>query len=606
METAAHAMPSYIVYALILLAAAVIVVTVFRRLRLSPVLGYLGAGMVIGPYGLGLITDAEQLNHFAEIGIVFLMFTIGLELSLERLKALRRYMLGLGSIQVVVTTGALTGIALLFGLPFETALVVGCALSLSSTAFVLQLIMERGEQTTRHGRVGISVLLMQDLAVVPMLTLVPVLKSGGDNMLMLVAQAMGIAMVAMVAMILLGRLIMRPLYRWVAGGRNQEVFIAMTLLVALGAGWLTAHFGLSMALGAFLAGMLLSETEFRHQVESDIRPFRGLLLGLFFMSVGMMMSVPLFFEKINLIFGLLVLLLLVKAVILTLAAKLFNLTWGVAVRVGLLLAQGGEFAFIILGTAAQAGLVENDVRQILLLVVTLSMIVTPLLAFFAGKLASRIDRSQTVMDLGRVREETEGLENHVLIAGFGRVGQTLAHMLKSRGIPYVALDNDPTLIQRAQAFYKHAYFGDAARESILEAAGTERASVAVVTLNDPIAAAQTVAALRRHFPRLHIAARAYDNTHAAALREAGADTIVPETVEASLILGKLILNTAGSDYEGTQMLIDEMRATGYRFLDALVTGHEEEEHISAAKKAKKPRKTKPRKTKAPVKAKAKA
>ncbi|MBI1364008.1 MAG: hypothetical protein GC134_08480 [Proteobacteria bacterium] len=592
MEQAVDSPQSLIVYALILLAAAVVVVTLFRRLRLSPVLGYLGAGMAIGPYGLQLVNDAESLAHFSEIGIVFLLFTIGLELSFERLNALKRYMLGLGSIQVVVTSAVFTGVAILCGLPFESALVAGSALSLSSTAFVLQLFMERGEQTTRHGRVGISVLLMQDLAVVPMLTLVPILKSGGGNVGMLVAQAMGIALIAMTAMILLGRLIMRPLYRWVASSRNQEVFIAMTLLVALGAGWLTSHFGLSMALGAFLAGMLLSETEFRHQVESDIRPFRGLLLGLFFMSVGMMMEVPLLFENLWLIIALLLVVVTVKCIILTIAARAFNLTWGVAVRVGLLLAQGGEFAFIIFGVAAKAGLMDEHIRQLLLLVVTLSMVVTPLLAYLAGRLASRIDRSQTVMDLGRVREETEHLNQHVLIAGFGRVGQTIAHMLDMKHIKYVALENDPMLVQRAQAFYSHVYFGDATRESILEAAGTERASIAVVTLNNPIAAAHTVAALRKHFPRLHIAARAYDNTHAAALREAGADTIVPETIEASLILGKLVLRSSGADYESCQMLTDEIRATGYRFLDMLVTGQEEDEHHPPAPSQGKTRKPK--------------
>jgi monovalent cation:H+ antiporter-2, CPA2 family len=426
---------------LIFLVAAVVVVPAFRRLRTSPVLGYLAAGILVGPHGLAVIRDSESAHTLAEFGVVFLLFMIGLEFSAERLRALGHYVFGLGALQVTVTGCLIGGVAWALGATEEAAIIIGGGLALSSTAFVLQLLIERGERATSFGNISFAVLLFQDLAIVPLLMLVSLLGEGEGTFITAMGMAVVKAAVALLLVVGVGRLILRPVYRIIAETRSSELFVATTLLVILGTGWLMSLVGISMVLGAFLAGILLSETEYRHQVEADIRPFRGILLGLFFMSVGMSIDIALIWSELAQITLLVIGLMVGKSIVTAALCRGFGLPVSVSVRVGLLLSQGGEFGFILFLTASTLGLLAAETTQILLASVALTMVATPLMAYAGSQFSSFWARHEKVSVAG-VEQIGEDLHDHVLIAGFGRVGQTVAKMLSAGGISYAALDLD--------------------------------------------------------------------------------------------------------------------------------------------------------------------
>ncbi|MHA1165959.1 MAG: monovalent cation:proton antiporter-2 (CPA2) family protein, partial [Alphaproteobacteria bacterium] len=413
---------------LIFLVAAIVVVPAFRRLRTSPILGYLAAGILVGPYGLAVISDTKSAHTLAEFGVVFLLFMIGLELSVERLRSLGRYVFGLGALQVTVTGCLIGGVAWVLGATGEAAIIIGGGLALSSTAFVLQLLIERGERAASFGNISFAVLLFQDLAVVPLLMLVTLLGGGEGSFLAAMGFAIVKATVALVLVIGIGRLILRPVYRIIAGTRSSELFVATTLLVVLGIGWLMSLVGISMILGAFLAGFLLSETEYRHQVEADIRPFRGILLGLFFMTVGMSIDIALIQSELAQITLIVIGLMAGKSIVTAALCRGFGLPVGDSVRVGLLLSQGGEFGFILFLTAGALGLLTTETTQILLASVTLTMVATPVMAYAGGQFSSFWARREkvSVAGAGKIGDD---LHDHVLIAGFGRVGQTVAKVL---------------------------------------------------------------------------------------------------------------------------------------------------------------------------------
>lgn len=550
---------------LVFLLAPVIVVPLFRRLRSSPILGYLVAGIAIGPHGLGLIRESELTALLAELGVAFLLFAIGLELSLERLRVMRRLVFGLGGLQVLVSALLIGLIAGAADVGTAAALVIGGALALSSTAFVLQLLVERGEQVTRFGRAAFAILLCQDLAVVPLLALVPVLALDPPSLLAALAAAALKAAAALALIIAIGRLAVRPVFRMVVATRSPELFVSATLLAILGTGWLSALGGLSLPLGAFLAGLLLSETEYRHQVEADIRPFRGLLVGLFFMTVGLAMDLPAVADRWAEILLLLVALLTVKAVVIAGLCRGFGLPAGDALRIGLLLAQGGEFGFVVFAAALEHKILEPELGQILLATVAASLLVTPLLAELGARLARRISHRQPG-DLAAVQQESEGLHDHVLIAGFGRVGQTVAKVLAAADVPYLALDLDHDRVRRCRARGLPVVFGDASRADVLAAAGAGRARAAVLTLDQPAAVDRAVAALHQHFPQLQLFVRSRDPEHARALARRGATAVVPEAVEASLQLGAIVLSALGPGDE-VGRIIERLRADDYASLD---------------------------------------
>jgi CPA2 family monovalent cation:H+ antiporter-2 len=558
--------------ALVLLAAAGLAVPLLNRIRVNPILGYLLIGGVIGPYGLGLlaadypflshaiISDIDGVRGLAEIGVVFLLFMIGLELSLERLWSGRALVFGMGSLQILLTAGLIAWIATGLGVEEPTALIVGAALSLSSTAIVMQLLIHGRRQFSAVGKTGFAILLMQDLAVVPILFMVGVIATPGAGGLAAgLAGALGKATLAIVLIYLAGRLLLRPVLRQVAQTRSPEMFTAAVLLTVIGVSALTARFGLSMALGAFLAGLLLAETEYRHQIEVDIEPFKGLLLGLFFMSVGMgidwrqVLTSPL--EIAAMVTGLW----LLKALVITGLAMAFGRPRHVAAEAGMLLGQGGEFAFVIVGVATSLGVVGGVLEQQILIVTGLSMLLTPLVAHLARQLSAALERKR----LSAAADSDESFadcEGHIIIAGFGRVGQTLARALDAEGLAFVALDADAAMTAGLKDRHLPVFYGDASRSEILAKAGIGHAAAVVVTMNDPEAASRIVHEIHQRWPLMPIHARARDPEHARRLLELGASFCTPETVEASLQLAANVLVGAGVDAEVTRRRITEQRA----------------------------------------------
>ena len=493
------------------------IVPVFRRFRASAVIGYLVAGALIGPQGLDLLRDIDATRVLGELGVVFLLFSLGLELSIERITSLRNYVFGLGTAQLVVTALVIwTGLRA-FGVPSGAALVLGGGLALSSTAVVLQMLRQRRETGTRYGRIAVAVLLLQDLAVLPLLTLVPLLGRSESGTLSALAMAFVKAAAALLIIFAVGRLALRPLLRAVARGGDPELFTGIVLLLVLGVGGLTQLAGLSMALGAFLAGLLIAETEYRPQVEGDVQPFRGILLALFFMTVGMSINVELLAERGPLLAALVAALLVTKAGVLTLVSRGFGLAWPGAASVGVMLAQGGEFSFVLFALAGERQVLTAEIAQLAVLVVGLSMAVTPLLIAVSRALARRLPAGEPSAGTLAPRE----LHDHVLIAGFGRVGQTLALLLESRYVPYAALDLDHERVAEARGRGLPVFFGDASRVDVLRAIGVERARVAVITLDQPESARGTVQVLRRLLPELPILVRARDIVQCEQLALAG-------------------------------------------------------------------------------------
>ncbi|XP_002987899.2 K(+) efflux antiporter 2, chloroplastic [Selaginella moellendorffii] len=551
-----------------LLLASVVFVPVFQKIPGgSPVLGYLAAGVLIGPHSLHIIRNVHGTKAIAEFGVVFLLFNIGLELSVERLSSMRKYVFGFGSSQVLATALA-SGLFAYYvsGLTLPAAIVIGNGLALSSTAVVLQVLQERGESTSRHGRSAFSVLLFQDLAVVVLLILIPLLSpnsSRGGAGLNAIAEALGIAavkgVIAISGIIAGGRLLLRPIYRSMAENHNAEIFAANTLLVVLGTSVLTARAGLSMALGAFLAGLLLSETEFALQVESDIAPYRGLLLGLFFMTVGMSIDPQLFLAKSNIILGSLALLIVGKAMLIACLGRQFGLSSVAALRTGLLLAPGGEFAFVAFGEAVNQGIMSQQLSSLMFLIVGLSMALTPWLAA-AGQIISTKFDQQDVRSLLPAENETDDLEGHMIVCGFGRVGQIISQMLSERLIPFVALDVRSERVSMGRALDLPVYFGDAGSKEVLHKLGADRAAAAVITLDTPGANYRAVWALSKYFPKVKTYVRAHDVDHGINLEKAGATAVVPETLEPSLQLAAAVLAEAKLPASEIASTINEFRS----------------------------------------------
>ncbi|KAA3469340.1 K(+) efflux antiporter 2, chloroplastic-like [Gossypium australe] len=580
-----------------LLLASVIFVPVFQKLPGgSPVLGYLAAGILIGPYGLSIIRHVHGTKAIAEFGVVFLLFNIGLELSVERLSSMKKYVFGLGTAQVLVTAVAVGLVAhFVAGHPSSAAIVIGNGLALSSTAVVLQVLQERGESTSRHGRATFSVLLFQDLAVVVLLILIPLISPNSSKggvrfricLAMMVgfgaiAEALGLAAVkaavAITAIIAGGRLLLRPIYKQIAENKNAEIFSANTLLVILGTSVLTARAGLSMALGAFLAGLLLAETEFALQVESDIAPYRGLLLGLFFMTVGMSIDPKLLLSNFPVIAGALGLLIGGKTILVALVGRLCGISIISAIRVGLLLAPGGEFAFVAFGEAVNQGIMSSQLSSLLFLVVGISMALTPWLAAGGQLIASRFELVD-VRSLLPIESETDDLHDHIIICGFGRVGQIIAQLLSERLIPFVALDVRRYLkllnkklcsfsdrVAMGRALDLPVYFGDSGSPEVLHNVGAERACAAAITLDSPGGNYRTVWALSKHFPNVKTFVRAHDVDHGLNLEKAGATAVVPETVEPSLQLAAAVLSQAKIPSSEIAATINEFRSRHLREL----------------------------------------
>ncbi len=553
---------------MIFLIAAVLAVITLHRLGWSPVVGYLVAGAIIGPFGLGLVKDDQTIRHLAEFGVIFLMFTIGLELSFERLRAMRHDVFGLGGGQVALTLVAITVVAYALGRDWAVGAVIGGALALSSTAVVLKLLIERDELASLVGRKAFAILLFQDLAVIPLLLMVSLLAGGAPSFGLAAALAVGEALVAIALVLFLGRLLLRPIFRAVAATRSSEIFTATSLLTLFGIAMMMEAVGLSMALGAFLAGLLLAETEYRQQIEMDIEPYKGLLLALFFITVGMGLNWHLVIDHMGAVLLILAFVVVLKFVVITILARLFSLNWGEGARLGLMLAQTGEFAFVILGLSVQQGIVANDLAQLFFIATGLSIALTPALIALGPPVERAICGRLIKAKATTLEAAAKGLEGHVIIAGFGRVGRAVCRLLRRHKVSFVALDLNPHAVEDAFSRGLPVFFGNASRMDILNTAGLDRAAAVVVTLDQAAAAGRAVSAIRTANPDIPIFVRARDKPHGKELERLGATGAVAEAIEGSLQLGGRVLEAVGMPADAVNQTLAEFRRDDYAALDA--------------------------------------
>ncbi len=572
-----HAFP-FLREILLFLTLAGIMIPLLQRLRINQVLGFLAVGALLGPFGLGLLADqspwlayltfprAEGVNVLAELGVLFLMFMIGLELSAARLWSLRRWVFGAGTAQVCVSAALIAGALLLLGQRTETAVILGLVLSLSSTAVVMQLMTEQHTSATRLGQATFSILMLQDLAVVPLLILIGVMTkgtSGGVASLVLITLAKAGGAIALIYLV--GGRVIRPLFRTFAHRHQPDVFMALILLSTLGIAGLSAAAGLSMALGALIAGLLLAETEFKHEVELMIEPFRGLLMGLFFMTVGMGMDARQVLEAPLWLAGAVFGLVAIKAAVVAMLFRAGGLNWGRAVEGGLLLGQGGEFAFIVIGYAMAGGLVDAALGQRVMLAVGLSLFVTPMLAKLGRAIGDSWELRQHALEAGD-EGELASVRGRIIIAGYGRVGQMLGKLLAEQKIPFVAFENDARLASELHRQGQPVFFGNASRAELLRRVHAHEAPAIVLTMDHPQSALQAVRGIRREFPDVPLFARARDEQQARLLKLAGATVVVPETLEASLQLSAFVLESLGLEELEVDGIIDDERAV---FTEAL-------------------------------------
>jgi CPA2 family monovalent cation:H+ antiporter-2 len=541
---------------LILLGSAVLGVVAFRMLHLPPMLGYLAVGILIGPHALGLAESSEATHSLAEFGVVFLMFSIGLEFSLPKLLAMRSIVFGLGMAQVVLTIVAtmVFGWALATQLPadihigWQAAFALGGALAMSSTAIVSKMLTERLELESEHGRKIIGILLFQDLAVVPLLILIPSLGQRPDALVETLAWAGVKAVIVLALLLFFGQKLVRTWFTIVVKRRSQELFMLNLLLITLGAAWITERAGLSLALGAFVAGMLISETEFKHQVEEDIKPFRDVLLGLFFITIGMLLNVHLVLQNWWLVLVLLAGPVLLKFALIAGLAKLFGASDGVSMRTGLALAQAGEFGFVLLNLAGGINLMDPFIIQVVLASMVLSMLVAPFIIAKSDQIVMKVSANEWMMQslaLTKIASRTMSTNKHVIVCGFGRSGQNLATMLSEEKIDYHALDLDPERVQEAQSAGRQVSYGDAARRESLVAAGIYRASAVVITYASTPSALKVLHLVHELAPTLPVIVRSHDDTDLDMLKAAGAAEVVPELMEGSLMLASHALVMLG-------------------------------------------------------------
>ncbi|CAN7700283.1 cation:proton antiporter [Variovorax sp. LjRoot290] len=572
---------------LMYLLAAVIGVVVCRYLRLPPMLGYLGAGVLIGPHALAFAQNSEGIRHLGEFGVVFLMFVIGLEFNLPKLRAMRKHVFGLGLLQVmltmaIATVGALwlaTWLPPAWHLGWQTALALSGALTMSSTAIVVKLMAERLELESEHGKRVVGVLLFQDLAVVPLLVLIPALGAPPETMLKALAFAWLKASFLVAVLLYGGPRVMRWWLTIVARRRSEELFMLNLLLVTLGLAWLTELAGLSLALGAFVAGMLVSETEFKHQVETDIRPFHDVLLGLFFITIGMSLDWHIVVEQWALVAGLLVLPLAFKLILVTLLARVLGATAGVSLRTGLYLAQAGEFGFVLLTLAQGQELLPSWLANPVLASMVLSMLATPFIIMYSNRIVRKLvasDWLQQSLQMTTIARKTINTAKHVIICGYGRCGQNLARVLEREGIPYLALDLDPDRVHQAAAAGDSVVFGDAARLQALMAAGLARASAVVVTYLDVPGALKVLANTRAHAPQVPVIVRTQDDRDLEKLQAAGATEVVPEAIEGSLMLASHALALVGVPMRRVIRVVQDQRDARYNLLRGYFHGADDD------------------------------
>ncbi|MEY4882177.1 MAG: hypothetical protein RIS34_31 [Pseudomonadota bacterium] len=572
---------------LLYLLAAVLGVVACRSLKLPPMLGYLTVGVVIGPNALALAKNSDGVRHLGEFGVVFLMFVIGLEFNLPKLRAMRRHVFGLGMFQVSLTMlgATLTTLGLahlaptIWSMSWQTALALSGALAMSSTAIVVKLMVERLEMESEHGKRIMGVLLFQDLAVVPLLVLIPALGASGERLFEALALAAFKATVLITVLLVGGQHVMRWWLTLVARRKSEELFVLNLLFITLGLAWLTELAGLSLALGAFIAGMLISETEYKHQVETDIRPFHDVLLGLFFISIGMLLDWRLVLERWALVLLLLTVPVVLKAVLVAGLAKGLGASSGVSLRTGLYLAQAGEFGFVLLTLAQENALVPPALLNPILASMVLSMLATPFIIMYSNRIVMKLVSSewlQQSLQMTTIARKSINANKHVIICGYGRCGQNLARMLEGEGIPYMALDLDPDRVRQAAAAGDSVVFGDAVRLQALMAAGLARASAVVVTYLEVAGAVKILAHIKTHAPHVPVIVRTQDDLNLEVLQQAGATEVVPEAIEGSLMLASHALALVGVPMRRVIRIVQDQRDARYGLLRGYFHGADDD------------------------------
>ena len=572
---------------LLYLFAAVLGVVACRSLKLPPMLGYLAVGVVIGPNMLALAQNTQSVQHLAEFGVVFLMFAIGLEFNLPKLRTMRRHVFGLGLLQVACTMLIATGTALLnakalpvqWRLNWQAALALSGALTMSSTAILVKLMTERLEMDSEHGKRVMGVLLFQDLAVVPLLVLIPALGASDENLFVALSIAGLKAAVLITVLLVGGQRVMRWWLTIVVRRKSEELFVLNLLLITLGLAWLTELAGLSLALGAFIAGMLISETEFKHQVETDIRPFHDVLLGLFFITIGMMLDWRLVLERWPLVLLLVTLPVLFKLLLVTALARVLGATTGASLRTGIYLAQAGEFGFVLLALAQENALVPKALLNPILASMVLSMLATPFLVMYSNRIVMKLVSSewlQQSLQMTRIARQSISANKHVIICGYGRCGQNLAKLLEAEKIPYIALDLDPDRVRKAAAAGDKVVYGDAVRLQALMAAGLARASAVVITYLDTASAFKVLANIRSHAPHVPGIVRTVDDHDLEKLQHAGATEVVPEAIEGSLMLASHALALVGVPMRRVIRVVQDQRDARYNLLRGYFHGSDDD------------------------------
>ena len=543
-------MESLIYQAIVFIGASIILVPLFQRLGFGSVLGYLTAGIIIGPYGLKFISDFESVMHFSELGVIFLLFVIGLEIELKKLWGMRKHLLGLGGLQVAFTTVCFTFIGLYFELPFVAAAVIGFAMSLSSTAFAVQTLTERNQFNTEFGRSSFAILLMQDLIAIPALAIIPSLSAKNIEGTSVTQISMALLFIGF--LVVVSRYLVRPIFRIIAANHSREIFTAMALFIVLSVAAAMEHLGLSAALGTFLAGVLLADSEYRHELETNIEPFKSLLLGLFFVAVGMSVSLNFILENLFVVLGGVILYMFVKSSVLYGIGRLFKLSHESSKRMTLSIAQGGEFAFVIFGVALKTEMVNMEIIRLLTAVVTISMVLTPILNILSEKMNCRKIEEPKY-------DEIKGEEPEVVIAGFGRFGQVFGRILRAQGLPFVAIDHDPEQIELVRRFGTKVYYGDVSRLDLLEAAGVAKAKYFILAIDNVELSLETARLVKENFPHIKLFVRARNRGHAFDLMDMEIPFIKRELFDSSVYFVEELLVEMGFEKEKAAIIVERFK-----------------------------------------------
>jgi len=568
---------SYLNDIITLLVASIVVVVIFRQIGLSPALGYLIAGAIIGPFGMQYVQSTQSTKSIAELGIVFMLFAIGLELTFARLSTIRKYVFGFGTLQIVLTSSVITYICYyFFKIPIEGAIIISCALAMSSTAIVMQVIAENGEQSTRVGRLSFSILLMQDLAVIPILVLLPLLSKANLNVFNALGGALFNAIIALLIIFPVGSLLLKPFFRIIAHTQNEVLFLSFTLLIVLGSALLCHKLGLSFALGAFIAGLMVAETEYRYRVEEEILSLKSLLMGLFFMTIGMSFDTNLLLEAllqiIEITFGLIAL----KAFIIIILCRIFRFPLAPAIHTGLLLSQGGEFSFVVLLVAVQEKLIDDQLSQILMTAITFSMALTPLLAIIGRKIKGQIYIKEILRD-NKLKREIGDISKHVIIIGFSKVSRIIAYILRKRKINYLILENNHRVVRIEKKNGFNIYYGDPMNIEILNYIGTPKAESVIIGLDDEIACIKITRFIHQNFPTVAVITKSETFNNADRFKKVGASYVVSKNLETGLQLSQAALASSGLKTTEINDIINSFRDINNEALKDLILFDENEE-----------------------------